>query len=201
MAVSWAKTSGHTLPFHEIMAVRIPAEVERYPNLKEEVGGLNLGWWWRDTQISRKRLVVQIPVVKSPLYLTMSPALWRWPLDFLYQKKTNKQKTPFLHLRKATSPTSSHPKVVPRTWYLGICVKSTFWKVGLMQILVDHESLFIASHVGIHVHFSIDGHFFGSFKPSLSSVEVNLDCLGLFDQWQVLHAMVTGLQCRVWSGP
>ena len=28
------------------------------------------GWWWRDTQISRKRLMVRLLAMKSPLYLT-----------------------------------------------------------------------------------------------------------------------------------
>ena len=31
---------------------------------------LTTGWWWRGTQISRKRLMVHCPAVKSPLYLT-----------------------------------------------------------------------------------------------------------------------------------
>ena len=30
------------------------------------------GWWWRDTQISRKKLTVRFPGVKSPLYLIES---------------------------------------------------------------------------------------------------------------------------------
>ena len=46
---------------------------------------LYIRWWWRDTQISRKRLVVRFSAVKSPLYLTehlpggQPPhVLWRW---------------------------------------------------------------------------------------------------------------------------
>ena len=44
--------------------------------------------------VSRKRLAVRIPVVKSPLYLTenllggeLPPVLWRWPIGLLFQNK------------------------------------------------------------------------------------------------------------------
>ena len=39
-----------------------------------------IGWWWRDTQILRKRLAVRIPTVKSPLYLTVP---WRRHIGLL----------------------------------------------------------------------------------------------------------------------
>ena len=55
-------------------------------------------WWWRDAQISRKRLAVWFPAVKSPLYLTnnlpggqLSHVLWRWPVDLLSPKKKKKK--------------------------------------------------------------------------------------------------------------
>lgn len=47
----------------------------------------------------------------------------------------------------------SHPKVIPLTW----CWKLRqvyLLEVGLMQSLVDRETLFQACHVGIHVGLS-----------------------------------------------
>ena len=40
------------------------------PNTHNRWFFIIIGWWWRDTQISRKRLAVQLPVVNSSLYLT-----------------------------------------------------------------------------------------------------------------------------------
>ena len=55
---------------------------------------LTIGWWWRDTQISRKRLAVRFLTVKSPLYLLggqLPSVLWCWHVDLLSQKEKEKQ--------------------------------------------------------------------------------------------------------------
>ena len=51
-------------------------------------------WWCRDTQISRKRMAVWFPAVKSPLYLTcnllgglLPSVLWRWHVNLVSQGK------------------------------------------------------------------------------------------------------------------
>ena len=57
------------------------------------------GWWWRDTQILRKRLEVLFPAVKSPLYLTET---WRWHVGILSQKRRKKKKkVGFIDIGKA----------------------------------------------------------------------------------------------------
>ena len=67
--------------------------VERYPNLKEEVGG-SIPGCEISSQISKKKLAVRFLALKSPLYLMenlpggqLPPVLWRWPVSLLSQKR------------------------------------------------------------------------------------------------------------------
>ena len=61
-------------------------------------------WWCRDTQISRKRMAVWFPAVKSPLYLTcnllgglLPSVLWRWHVNLVSQGKGGGVRPPLLH--------------------------------------------------------------------------------------------------------
>ena len=52
---------------HQVHNIQILTEV--CIDFKHEDGGprrpWTMGWWWRDTQISRKRLAIRLPAVKS----------------------------------------------------------------------------------------------------------------------------------------
>ena len=79
-----------------------------------------IGWWWRHTQISMKRLAVWFPAVKSPLYLTknlpggqLPLMLSRWHVSLLSHKNNKKPtildvKHTILILRYCNSQTNSN---------------------------------------------------------------------------------------------
>lgn len=43
-----------------------------------------------------------------------------------------------------------YPKVIPLSWFVGICIRSTFLEVGLTQILANYETSIIICHAKIH---------------------------------------------------
>ena len=100
------------------------------------------------------------------------------------------------------------PKNVPMcwlTWFVRICVKFYFLGVGLMQIWADHETLHVVCHVGIHVDFS---SMIISLDPCTLTFYcgVDLDNLGLFDQWEILECndhgpSVSCVKCPLLSCP
>ena len=73
-------------------------------------------------------------------------------------------------------------------------------EVGLMQILVEHETLSIICHVGIHVDFS-SMVITLALKPSPSSVKWTWTFSAFWTNERFENAMVTNLQAHVWSGP
>ena len=83
----WSYRVYISLPTNNYQSSLLPPPIPPNPNLGGKdllliihASGLGLhfgprwpqttGWWWRNTQISRKRLAVPFPTVKSPLYRT-----------------------------------------------------------------------------------------------------------------------------------
>ena len=69
-----------------------------------------IGWCWRDTQISRKRLAVQFPAVKCSLYLIenlpggqLPPMLWRWLVGILSTKMCINNMNGLIHPKLITN--------------------------------------------------------------------------------------------------
>ena len=58
------------------------------------------------------------------------------------------------HDRVTMKALDSHPKAILLIWSVVIYIMPTSRRWGLTQILVDHETLFIVYHVGIHVDVS-----------------------------------------------
>ena len=64
----------------------------------------------------------------------------------------------------------SHPKAVQLTFVYWNLREAYLLKVGLAQIMADHEPLFMSCHVGIHMDFACMIVFWAP-RSSLSSVK------------------------------
>ena len=118
---------------------------------------MTLNYWvtvegYPNHQIVKKRLAVQFPALKSPLYLTNT---WRWPVVLLSQKRKKKKKGgPFTHTYwwDFTKPPNTWVTTIPKPPWKArnkTLAYYYYWSHGRLPIANGLHGLFVGW--GLHI--------------------------------------------------